>query len=179
MSGSFLRLFRLELCGLGLFAALAAACTPKIGDSCSTSADCSASGDRLCDNTQPGGYCTIFNCEPGGCPADSVCVNFGAEPSDVPGCQTGQGSSPYQRAFCMASCSSNSDCRTAYTCEPLGGPNRWSAVVVDLGQSTSVCMANTGVGDPAHPDGGPPHGDVCRGSDAGPSGDGGEAGAPN
>src|SRR5690242_18467125 len=48
---------------------VATGCKPKIGDECKTSTDCSVTGDRLCDITQPSGYCTIFNCEePGSCP---------------------------------------------------------------------------------------------------------------
>ncbi len=65
-------------------AGLALGCTPKIGDDCTVSTNCSTTGDRLCDVTQPGGYCTTFNCEPGSCPEDSVCVNFGTTLSPVP-----------------------------------------------------------------------------------------------
>ena len=36
-------------------------CNPEIGDSCSASLDCSDAGDRVCDGTLPGGYCTIIN----------------------------------------------------------------------------------------------------------------------
>src|SRR5206468_6843571 len=41
------------LVGLWL-AALLTGCTPKIGDDCQTSVDCSQQGDRLCDTAQPG-----------------------------------------------------------------------------------------------------------------------------
>ena len=57
-------------------------CSPKIGDECATALDCSALGDRLCDTTQPGGYCTIFNCEPDTCPEEAACVAFGGEHRD-------------------------------------------------------------------------------------------------
>src|SRR3954471_3527169 len=87
-------------------AALALGCTPKIGDDCSVSTNCSTTGDRLCDVTQPGGYCTKFNCEPGGWPEDSVCVTFGTELAPVQGCKPSQANSPYKRSFCMANCSS-------------------------------------------------------------------------
>ena len=50
-------------------------CTPNIGNKCSLSTDCSQLGDRLCDTTQPGGYCTVFNCEPDQCP-NAICVAF-------------------------------------------------------------------------------------------------------
>ncbi|HEY2408289.1 MAG TPA: hypothetical protein VGI10_19915 [Polyangiaceae bacterium] len=187
-------MLRLDLRTLLFFSALAGACTPKIGDKCQTSVDCSATGDRLCDITQPGGYCTIFNCEPGVCPEDSVCVNFGAEPSDVLGCATAQGASPYQRSFCMANCGSPSDCRGGYDCVTLGASNQWSAVVVDINVSNRVCMAHEFSADPsalvdAGPDAAPYKvgNAVCIGAeastsdaeagDSGPDGAGGEAGA--
>jgi hypothetical protein len=75
------------------------ACAPKIGRDCSNSLDCSAQGSRLCDRTQPGGYCTITGCEEGTCPDEAVCVKFrpGQERLAV--------------TYCMATCSVNGDCR--------------------------------------------------------------------
>src|SRR5437773_953709 len=55
---------------------LLAACGKKIGDECQTSVDCSPNGDRSCDRSQPGGYCTIDGCDQRSCPEDSVCVRF-------------------------------------------------------------------------------------------------------
>ena len=53
---------------------LLTACAPKFGDSCERSLDCSANGERMCDLAQPGGYCTVQNCEPGDCGRDDyVC----------------------------------------------------------------------------------------------------------
>src|SRR5882724_11446216 len=107
---------------------LVVGCSPKIGDKCTVSTDCSATGDRLCDITEPGGYCTVFNCEPDSCPDDAACINFGAtlsvsesDPATqtnvvLPGCTASQGNSPYQRSFCMASCASDGDCRGGYRC---------------------------------------------------------------
>src|SRR5882757_1337789 len=57
---------------------LVAACQPNIGDSCATHANCSATGGRLCEPNFPGGYCTVFNCEPGTCPDEAVCIAYGA-----------------------------------------------------------------------------------------------------
>jgi len=100
--------------------ALAAGCKPKIGDDCKISTDCSAAGDRLCDITAPGGYCTVYNCEPTTCPVDeSLCVEFGADRSPVKQCEDRQSPSPYGRAFCMATCSHDSDCRSGYECVDL------------------------------------------------------------
>src|SRR5690242_17476386 len=86
---------------------LALGCRPEIGDKCEISTDCSQVGDRLCDISQPDGYCTIYNCEPKAsngatkCPDEAVCVVFAAEPSSVPGCANRLGDTPYSRTFCM------------------------------------------------------------------------------
>jgi len=159
-SGSPLtRLALLVICGVG--AALALGCTPKIGDECTVSTNCSTAGDRLCDITQPGGYCTVFNCEPGSCPADSACVNFGTSLSvipDVPECTPSQDNSPYQRSFCMATCGSDADCRGGYRCK---APEDLNAVRAEHDSSFKVC---------AVPPKDPPKDNskqVCLGSDAG------------
>jgi hypothetical protein len=124
-----------------IFALIGLSCAPQIGDECETSVDCSQGGERLCDITQPGGYCTIFNCEPGDCPDDSVCVVFGAEPSALPACNQGDGLSRFARSFCMASCGSNSDCRSGYDCIDVGdASNPWAALVVDHGESGKICI---------------------------------------
>lgn len=115
------------------------ACQPGIGDDCDSSADCSQGGERLCDTTQPGGYCTVFGCEPGSCPEDSKCVVFGAQLSSVEGCADTGGLSRFARSFCMKTCGSNDDCRSGYRCLDVGAPgNDWNAVVVDRG-SGKVC----------------------------------------
>ncbi len=122
-------------------AALGVGCQPAIGDECESSVDCSQGGDRLCDLTQPGGYCTIFDCEPGTCPDDSVCVAFGTQLSPLPGCAGGHEFSRFTRSFCMAPCGSDSDCRSGYVCEDLGlSDNPWSAVVLDADRSQRVCI---------------------------------------
>src|SRR5687768_10983852 len=56
--------------------AVAAACGNKVGDGCNQASDCSAEGERTCDLTSPGGYCTIVGCDYGTCPGESVCVRF-------------------------------------------------------------------------------------------------------
>lgn len=161
--------------------ALAAGCAPKIGDKCTVSTDCSATGDRLCDITEPGGYCTVFNCEPDSCPDDAACINFGAtlsnlmEPADggsstqiVPACTASQGNSPYQRSFCMASCEGDGDCRGGYQCiEPadVGG------VKVDRNRSNKVCAVPRSGPPPTLDDAGPSD-QVCLGA----SGSGADAG---
>jgi hypothetical protein len=126
---------------LALLTALAAGCKPKIGDDCQLSTDCSAAGDRLCDITAPGGYCTVYNCEPGACPEDeSVCVEFGAERSSHSECIDPQSPSPYARTFCMAVCDSDDDCRDGYKCASLDGANDWNAILIDDDRGSKACL---------------------------------------
>jgi len=165
-SGSpFTRLVMLAICLAAGSAALG--CTPKIGDDCAVSTNCSTTGDRLCDVTQPGGYCTKFNCEPGSCPEDSVCVNFGTTLSPIQGCSPSQANSPYKRSFCMATCGSDSDCRGGYRClAPVPGPvtdGTFNAVLAEHSSGSKVCA----VPPRAEPTG--TSNEVCIGSDAGPA----------
>ena len=154
-------------------------CQPGIGDECQTSADCGQAGDRICDITQPAGYCTVFNCEPDTCPEDSTCVLFAADRSTVAGCEDPYGTSPYQRSFCMKTCESEGDCRNNYSCSNLGAGNPWAAVVIDRG-SSKVCI----VPYTAAPIPDDRSDEVCTGTDAefepppSASSSGGEGGAP-
>lgn len=97
-------LLRIATCAWLVLTCLA--CAPQIGDDCSTALDCSSQGSRLCDRTQPHGYCTISGCEQGTCPDEAVCVKFrpSAERLAV--------------TYCMYKCESNGDCRDdeGYTC---------------------------------------------------------------
>jgi hypothetical protein len=130
--------------------ALLAGCSPKIGNKCALSTDCSQLGDRLCDTNQPGGYCTVFNCEPDQCP-DAICVAF--DPLLDPACGAAvDGRWPrFERSYCLAACSSDGDCRNQYQCIDLSDPEKQiarSAQVVDLGANNGglgykVCMATT------------------------------------
>ncbi len=144
------------------FALISAACSPQIGDECSVSTDCSSLGDRLCDTSQPGGYCTIFNCEPGTCPDDSVCVSFHHAAS---GTFCSEINDRFQRPFCMAPCSGDGDCRGGYSCVEVGSQaNVYGAVVIEHGETTArVCLANQSVAPP--PDAGETA--VCRGEKGG------------
>ena len=80
------------------------ACQPTIGDSCGSSLDCSATGERQCDLAQPGGYCTVQNCNADTCPDGAICVEWGFNPS-----RTAQ-------TWCMRGCGSDGDCRGLYLC---------------------------------------------------------------
>ncbi len=145
-----------------LIGAAGLACSPKIGDSCSSSINCSTTGDRLCDTTQPGGYCTIFNCEPGTCPSEARCVAF--DQQVAPECSDPQSWARFERAFCMRGCSSDSDCRGGYICFDLAPqPNPWGASVIDHGpDGTKICISPSS-GSPA-PEG---LGEVCSPYDGG------------
>lgn len=85
---------RLLIPGLAL---LCAACSPGVGDSCTSNSDCGA--ELICDRSQPGGSCTRTPCVRSGCPSNAVCVVYGDQVS-----------------YCMALCGPFSFCRTDYTC---------------------------------------------------------------
>ncbi len=108
------------LVGLALAASFLVGCTPKIGDDCTTSLDCSQLGDRLCDTSEPDGYCTIFNCEPDQCPEEAICVGFGLELD--PACSAIDDArwKRFERTFCMVACEEESDCRSGYVCASPG-----------------------------------------------------------
>ncbi|MBA2665211.1 MAG: hypothetical protein H0U74_23185 [Bradymonadaceae bacterium] len=83
-------------------------CTPEIGDACERSAQCPAGA--ICDNTVPGGYCTISNCAPNACPDEAICIEFGQRTN-----------------YCMRWCESQEDCREGQSC------------VREAGQSIGYC----------------------------------------
>jgi hypothetical protein len=91
---------------LFLIVLAASACGQNIGDACESALDCSSQGSRLCDQTQPNGYCTIRGCEKGTCPDNSVCVKF--RPAQERLAVT----------YCMYECDEDSDCRNdeGYQC---------------------------------------------------------------
>ena len=96
------------LSALCMMLSVSVGCGRGIGDACESSLRCSAGGTRLCDMTQPGGYCTLAACQPGNCPSDSVCVTFWQNTTE----QTA--SSDRNRLstnYCMRKCDDRSDCR--------------------------------------------------------------------
>ncbi|HEY6879072.1 MAG TPA: hypothetical protein VI299_13690 [Polyangiales bacterium] len=115
---------------------LIAACAPKLGDDCSNSLECSAVGDRYCDVSQPGGYCTIQNCEPGACGDEGVCVRFRPDEPRL------------ASSWCMAKCSNRGDCdRDKYTCRSADQLNESvapdaprHAEVLDSKKSQKFCV---------------------------------------
>lgn len=101
----------------------------------------------MCDTSQPGGYCTVFNCEPGTCPDDSVCVSFHNSAS---GSFCSEIADRFQRPFCMAPCSGDGDCRGGYSCVKVGTQaNLYGAVVIEHGEATAnVCLATQSIAEP-------------------------------
>jgi hypothetical protein len=125
---------------LALALGLAAlACQPEIGDSCSTSGDCSVSEQRTCDTTLPGGYCTRFGCTADDCPDESACIGFRNVLSVNPGCDSVQGRPRLQRSACMFRCERDADCRRGYSCVDMALPNAWGATVIENRGGTKVC----------------------------------------
>jgi hypothetical protein len=85
-------------------------CAPSIGDSCDGPIDCSIAGDRVCDLTQPGGYCTVQFCNPDTCPDNAVCVEWLPDPART------------AETWCMKRCRSDGGCRSAYRCVGVDDP---------------------------------------------------------
>lgn len=87
-----------------------------------------------------GGYCTIFNCEPGGCPDEAVCVAYQTVPSTEAACRDTSAGTRLTRTFCMRSCNSGGDCRRGYACVDLSEVNPWGAAVVEKGSANQkIC----------------------------------------
>lgn len=110
-------------------------CAPQIGDRCQVSTDCSVNGDRICDTSQPRGYCTVQGCDPDSCPNGAVCVEWRFEPSRT------------TATYCMERCRSGCG-RDGYECVADDDPRLASngvslARVTDLGgrRDAKFCAA--------------------------------------
>jgi hypothetical protein len=183
---------RLMFVLLGVFGSVG--CKPKIGEDCATSTDCSIGGDRLCDVTQPGGYCTVFNCEPNSCPAEAACVAFSEGT-----CSTAVASTRFRRTFCMRECEDDSDCRGGYQCLDLSRDPSRRVVDSDAGKricalpssnsappviDPPVCFPSDASFDVSRPDSGPSSRDArdtsaMDGADDRAEVNGGETGGPD
>lgn len=134
-----------HVCAIGLslvVAFLASACAPEIGDDCVTSSDCvTTDANRLCISEQlegfPGGYCTVFNCEPGSCPSEAVCVGYRTSLANAEACSDATGRARLQRTYCMRTCENDGDCRSGYACIDVAGDDPWGAEVVETGSRAS------------------------------------------
>ena len=114
-------------------------CQPNIGDSCANASDCSQQGERTCDTTFPGGYCTKFGCSADSCPSEAACIGFQSLVSTAPECANLQVRPRLQRAACMFSCKKDQDCRGGYVCVDMAQPNPWGALLIDRSGSGKVC----------------------------------------
>jgi hypothetical protein len=121
------------------FALVTTACSHEIGDSCALPQDCSPDGDRICDNFQPDGYCTVQGCDFDTCPGEAVCVRFytgsftnrtcdhATEDIATNMCAVDEvcalnGHCVPRSAevrFCMKKCGDLGDCRDEYECRDL------------------------------------------------------------
>lgn len=121
---------------IALLAALAVGCAPQIGDGCGNSSNCSINGDRICDTAQPGGYCTIFECQPDRCPDSALCVRFNPTPA--------------RRAVtaCMRRCAGDSDCRSEYECRSVAELEAQGLAVrvTDASRGDRFCVARGSTG---------------------------------
>jgi hypothetical protein len=110
-------------------------CGKEIGDACVISTDCSPNGDRVCDNSSKGGYCTVIGCDYSTCPEEAVCVRFftgnfsnkNCSPMQPTDCSLDELCSldghcvprSSEVRFCMKKCSSSGDCRDGYECRDI------------------------------------------------------------
>ncbi len=135
--------------------ATASACGNKIGDDCRSSIDCSFDGDRSCDVSQPGGYCTVQGCDVRSCPDEAMCVRFfpsqyltkpcdpatedissnECAPDEL--CLESGLCAPRatERRYCAVKCSNNGDCRDNYECRYVGEHGSSSLDPKDLGRA--------------------------------------------
>jgi len=124
---------------LAILITSAAACGRDIGDDCTTNVDCAQDGTRDCDQSQPGGYCTVNGCDEKSCPSEAVCIrvfpyefkmsdNACAADTDCTSDQLCVPDAPSgfcvprvsERRFCEKKCGSNGDCRGGYVCHEAG-----------------------------------------------------------
>jgi hypothetical protein len=113
---------------------LLCACGAEIGDDCSTNVDCSQNGDRICDKSLPGGYCTVEGCDEGTCPEEAICVRFFPVNGLVHTCLDAGDCTVddvclsdgfcaarlSERRFCMRACGQDYQCRDGYVCRFTG-----------------------------------------------------------
>lgn len=118
---------------------LGAACGKEIGDPCVISSDCSPNGDRQCDLSSKGGYCTVQGCDYDTCPEEAACIRFftgsftnrpcdpATEDRSTDACTFDELCSlvgncvprSSEVRFCMKTCDSDGDCRDGYECRDL------------------------------------------------------------
>jgi hypothetical protein len=140
-------------------AGAAAGCAKQIGDECTTAADCNPNGTRSCDQSQPGGYCTIQGCDETSCPSEAVCIRYfpaqfltqPCNPLDMPSdCAADELCLPSglcaplstELRYCVKSCTKNDDCRGGYECR-LAGTRGSIALRSNPGDAVHFCAPQT------------------------------------
>ena len=133
------RLTRWGLLAVAMAVCAGVGCAPAVGDRCAVATDCSATGSRQCDTSQPDGYCTVFDCAPNKCPDHAACAEVRAS---VLGCAYNDRQSPSRegRNYCLKTCNSDSDCRVSegYACVDVS--HSTTTVVLDNNPASHVCM---------------------------------------
>jgi hypothetical protein len=130
-----------SLLAVALFVAGAVTgCKAHIGSPCVLNTDCSLQGNLVCDNSQPYGYCTYFNCVPDTCQNEAACVALSPQ---IPGCGYDDYNSPERtaRTMCLEQCHKDSDCRQneGYRCRDPRQPP-YNGVIIDDDQAQLVCI---------------------------------------
>jgi hypothetical protein len=141
--------------------AAGAGCARKIGDECTTAADCNPNGTRSCDSSQPGGYCTIQGCDETSCPDEAVCMRYfpaqfltkscaRTNPAMPTGCAADEicldsgvcAPSSQELRYCVLSCNNADDCRSGYECR-LAGTRGSMALVSNPSAIVHFCAPKT------------------------------------
>jgi len=120
-----------------LLALLVAGCGKEIGDECIIGSDCDPNGERSCDTSSRGGYCTIQGCDFNTCPEEAACIRFftgrfenrccGPDCAPKVDCSLDELCSldgycvprSSEVRYCMRTCDGNDDCRDGYECRDL------------------------------------------------------------
>ena len=134
----------LLVAGVTVAATVVGGCGKEIGDGCSLSSDCDPNGNRLCDISSVGGYCTISGCDYSTCPEEAACVQFftgsfsnklcdptvqadACKPGDDTCCSLDELCAldgqcvprSSEHRYCMRKCGSDGDCRDDYECRDI------------------------------------------------------------
>lgn len=112
-----------------LLLATVSGCGHNIGDSCTVNIDCSIAGDRFCDVSSPGGYCTIDGCDVDTCPTEAVCIRFltpiADQPCDLTAMPPDNGCSVDEICVCDNSVKGVCQNNNSAHCAPESTERRW------------------------------------------------------
>ena len=120
-----------------------AGCGNQIGDACRVNLDCSPLGDRFCDVSAPGGYCTVEGCDNRSCPSGSVCIRF-FQPIPTEFCNplTASGNcAPSERCLCdYGALDAEGNCRPVPAGVSVPAPEKLGHCTLD---SSKLCNASS------------------------------------